>query len=104
MPSATPTQERVAAWETFTTDDGVFSFEHPAEWTVEATRPDTGFAENNVWDVKVMDASGTVAASLTSGNGGIGGACGGEQVVPITVIDSQDMTLPAGASANGQDG
>ncbi len=90
-PSSTPSATE-AVWNTFTSEDGVFSFKYPADWTTEATYPEPTPERQKRIEVAVRDSSGATVASLSTGATGLGGAC--ENLYPFTALDTKDLDLP----------
>ncbi|KAD4059879.1 hypothetical protein GD627_01975 [Arthrobacter yangruifuii] len=68
-PSPTATPEPTATTTTYTTADGILSFEHPADWTVvDGPAPAAGSPAEVV---SVVDGTGRTMATLTTGYPGV---------------------------------
>ncbi len=90
-PSITPSPTETA-WNSFSTEDGYFSFKYPADWTVEASYPEPAFEDQKAVDIRVNDAKGQTVANLSSGGLGFGSPCG--TPYPFTALDTAEMNLP----------
>ncbi len=81
-PAPTPASEK---WETFTTADGQFMFDHPAAWTIKDRAAEA--APGGVF-VEVLSAAGKSLATLRT-NMVTGSEC--TQKYPYSLIDSQEL-------------
>ncbi|WP_395245330.1 hypothetical protein ACGGZK_05860 [Agromyces sp. MMS24-K17] len=95
--SAAPTSTAEAAWLTFTTEDGLASWQLPPDWTVLPPWVD---AQGAV-DYEVLDADGASRLYYSHKQWGIGGpGCVPDMMesYPITRLDETPMSIPADRS------
>ncbi len=90
-PTGTPAPQRMAAqWKTYVDQGKSVSFELPSDWTIALVAGTSG----SLQVVEVRDAAGTKMATLTTGGGGLGGACGPDTQRPYTVLASVPLGIP----------
>lgn len=91
QPTGSPAPQATAApWKTYVDPGKSVSFELPADWTTALVPGTSG----SLQVVEVRDAAGTKVATLTTGGGGLGGACGPDTQRPYTVLASVPLGIP----------
>lgn len=90
-----PTSQATAAqWKTYVDPSKSVSFELPSDWTAALVVGTSGPMQA----VEVREAAGTKVATLITGGGGLGGACGPDSQRPYTVLVSVPLGIPAVAN------